>query len=148
MWKIHQKKKTLGLVNILILEMYSCLALKVTEQNVPNKQDKMSQIHLNSINREIHLKTTQTITVFPPNLPLAVGYIWYLVIYQDPHQLLQKQQLLFLGSTQNIIQNDIMQNSIRQEQLKHRTTYNFKNAHVAYISMHTHKHINAYTQTF
>ena len=37
------------------------------------------------------------------------------------------------------IQNDIIQNIIRQEQLKDRTTYIKKKAHVAHLSMHTYK---------
>ena len=37
------------------------------------------------------------------------------------------------------IQNDIIQNIIRQEQLKDRTTYFKKKAPISYISMHTHK---------
>ena len=36
------------------------------------------------------------------------------------------------------MQNDIIQNIIRQEQLKDRTTYILKKAHVAYMSMHIH----------
>ena len=35
--------------------------------------------------------------------------------------------------------HDIIQNINRQEQLKDRTTYILKKAHVAYISIHTHK---------
>ena len=52
--------------------------------------------------------------------------------------MLQKQQLLFLRSTQNM-KHDIIQNISRQEQLKVRTIYIFLKAHVADISMHTHK---------
>ena len=70
---------------------------------------------------------------------ICVGGIWYFIRFPISYCLSSSYSSWGPHKTYDIIQNNIIQNIIRQEQLKDRTTYIFKKAHVAYISMHPHK---------